>query len=58
MTKLGFAVVNIPNTGMCLNQLRQVTDVPYEPKRKLLSGPGATPLFDLQLFVEIVQLLR
>lgn len=54
MTKLGLAVINISDTGICLDQFRQITYVPYEAQRKLGCRPDAPIPFDFKLLVEIV----
>ena len=58
MTKFRFAVVDIADTGVGLDQFCQISDVPYKTKRQLLRGPDASILLDFELLVELIQLQR
>jgi len=54
MTKFSFAVINISDTSVCLDQFCQIAHIPYETKRKFFGGPDAPIPLDLKLFVELV----
>ncbi len=49
MTKLRFAVINSSDTSACLDQFCQITDVPYETKRKFFRGPDVPIPLNLKL---------
>jgi hypothetical protein len=58
MTELRFAVIDVPDTSVCLDQFGEIADVPHETKRKFFYAPDAPIPLNLELFIEIVQLER
>ena len=54
MSKLRFAVGNISDASIRLDEFRQIANVAYKAKRNLLCGPDAPPLLNLDLFVKVI----
>ena len=54
MSKLRFAVGNISDASIRLDEFRQIANVAYKAKRNLLSGPDAPPLLNLKLLVKVI----
>ena len=54
MTEFRLAVVDTPDTSVCLDQFGQIAHVSYETERKFSRRPDAPLPLDLKLFVEIV----
>jgi hypothetical protein len=54
MAKLRFAVGNISDASIRLDEFRQIANVADKAKRNLLCGPDAPPLLDLEFFVKVI----